>query len=239
MGLNVKAVKNFCSILFGKSNFNNSLNNNVSKILKKSSDKELFCHQYWKDAKTEGLIRQKGNESVGYHGYLNGINHYFINPGYPKAMDEIFPFTNKTPREMIWKTDFDFKSLLPTEQPLKVFRAIGKKPDFFSESKLYNKRLQTKPGDIIDMKEYAYATSDISYANRYLTNNQGILYEINIPTGSRVSRRGNIGTNDEIVFPRSSKFRCTKVDHVKNSEEDYYKISLDYIQPEYSLEILG
>ena len=38
------------------------------------------------------------------------------------------------------------------------------KTRLFSEYKLYKKRLNIKRGETIDMKEYAYATSDIDYA---------------------------------------------------------------------------
>ena len=80
------------------------------------------------------------------------------------------------------------------------------------------------------MKEYAYATSDMSYAKCYLTNNKGILYEIEIPEQSQVSRTG-LGIKNEIVFPRSSKFECVDVKKVKDTDNDYLHVKLRYIKP--------
>lgn len=191
--------------------------------------KPLFCHEYWKACQEQRVIRQTNKESVSLHGDLNNINHHFINAPNPKNMNEI-AVNEMTPREMIRLTDMEFKELKPTEKTLNVFRCIGEKPDFFYEYKLYNKRLGVKKGDIIDMKEYPYATSNKNYATGYLTNNHGIVYEIEVPKGSRVSRTGN-ETCDEIVFPRSSKFECTGTEHIKDSDNDYLRVKLRYIQP--------
>ena len=82
------------------------------------------------------------------------------------------------------------------------------------------------------MREYAYATSDKGYASVYMPNNRGIRYEIEIPEGARVSRVGQIGSNDEIVFPRSSKFECLETQKVKDADNDYTIIKLRYLLPE-------
>ncbi len=206
----------------------NILNNTV----KASGQKDLFCHKYWDWAQKQGAVEKTGKEAVSLHGYLNGINHHFIHSPYPKAMDEKFFQTNMTPREMITETDFDFKELKPTVQKLNVFRCISQKPEFFSEYPLYVKRCAIKKGDIIDMKEYAYATSDINYAKGYLPDNKGIMYEIEIPEGARVSRKGILGVDDEIVFPRSSKFECIDVRKVKDADNDYIHVKLRYIVPD-------
>ena len=196
--------------------------------IKAKETSKPFCEQYWNALREKGLISQTNKESVSLHGHLNGINHHFINSPNPKSMDEVFFFTKLTPRQMITKTDIEFKRLKPTEEPLKVYRAIGKKPEFFSEYPLYQKRLNIKKGDIIDMKEYSYATSDFSYASVYMTNNQGIMYEINIPKGSGISRVG-AGFNNEIVFPRSSKFKCTGTEKIKDDKNDYLLVKLEYL----------
>ncbi len=84
------------------------------------------------------------------------------------------------------------------------------------------------------MREYAYATSDKSYANVYLPNGKGITYEIEIPAGARVSRTGDIGKTDEIVFPRSSRFECLNTQRIQDKDSDYLLIKLRYILPEES-----
>lgn len=199
---------------------------------KQIESKPLFCHEYWKACKEQGIIKATNKESVSLHGYLNGINNHFINSGNPKNMNikTNIMDPDMTPREIISLTDMEFKKLKPTEKTLNVIRCIGEKPDFFSEYKLYKKRLDIKKGDVIDMKEYAYATSNKTYATGYLTNNRGIMYEIEVPKNSRVSRTGN-DTCDEIVFPRSSKFECIGTVQIKDADKDYLHVKLRYIQP--------
>lgn len=227
MGLSISSIGKVLSSL---KKSDSKIISNVSKNIPQSGTQKLYCQEYWRDALAEGLIKRNGTkESVSLHGYLNSINHHFIHSPNPKAMDEISPFTKMTPRDMIWKTDFEFKSLKPLEEPLKAYRCIGEKPDFFSEYPLYLRRLSTKKGDIIDMREYAYATSDINYAKGYLTNDKGIIYEIDIPAKSRVSVHGS-GLNNEIVFPRSSRFEC--IGTAKNGEATVIK--LRYILPDES-----
>lgn len=188
----------------------------------------LFCANFWQEADKCGKLSPINVSKVSLHGQLNGINHFLITGANPKLMDEVFMNTNLTPRRMISLTDFEFKRIKPTTENLNVFRCIGEKPEFFSEYNLYKKRLSIKKGEIIDMKEYAYATSDLSYARNYLVNNKGIMYEIEVPENSRISRIG-FGISDEVVFPRSSKFKCTEVKQIKNAEDDYTLIKLKYL----------
>lgn len=201
----------------------------AQKALKTVPEKDLFCRRYWHDAAEEGLLNQSRKTSVEMHGYLNSINHNFIIPGQPELMDNIHWQTGITPRQMISKTDFEFKRLKPLEQKMKVYRSIGYKPEFFSEYKLYKKSLEVKKGDVIMMREYAYATSDKGYAHFYLVNNKGIFYEIEVPEGARISRKGDIGKYDEVVFPRSSRFECTGVKEIKDAENDYKLVKLKYL----------
>ena len=193
-------------------------------------EKELFCHQYWKKMADKGVVKETNNTSVSLHGYLHGINHHLIKSPYPEHMDSPF-MQNLTPRQMITKSDIEFKTLTPLQDNLTVYRCIGEKPEFFSEYKLYKQRLNIKPNDIIDMKEYAYAASNVEYARHFLPNNRGILYQIEIPKGAKIS---SIGPNDsqEIVFPRSSKFQCIGTQNVQNENENYLNIKLKYILPE-------
>lgn len=239
--MNISKIGKSCTkFLFGglkKSNISKTLPQKLP--VKQVAEKDLFCHQYWADARKERVISQSNKETVSLHGELNGINHHFIRSPYPEHMNMKFMNTGLTPREMISLTDKEFKSLKPLEQNLNVYRCVGEKPDFFSEYPLYLKRLGIKKGDIIDMKEYAYATSDISYAKVYMPDNRGILYEIEVPKGAKVSRTGFIGTKDEIVFPRSSKFECVDVNQIKDSNTDYLHVKLKYIVPEDVFNTIG
>ena len=195
------------------------------KIVPQSSlqaKESLFCSNYWKNNTQKPLNKNY----VSLHSELNGINHFFITGANPKLMDSSFMNLGLTPREMIKLTDSEFKRIKPTEKNTIAYRCIGEKPDFFSEYKLYRKRLNIKKGDVINMREYAYATPEIAYAKRYLTNNKGILYEIEIPKASKVSISGA-----EIVFPRSSNFECVGIKQTKTADEDFQIIKLRYIQP--------
>lgn len=196
------------------------------------SEELLYCAKYWQDCAAENILKPLNRDYVSLHGQLNGINHFFITGANPQNLSQKFMNTGLMPKEMISLSDMEFKRLKPIEVPITAFRCIGEKPDFFSEYKLYQKRFNIKKGDIINMREYAYATSDITYARGYLTNNKGILYEIEIPAGARISVKG-IGINNEIVFPRSSRFECLDTKRIKNNEENYVCIKLRYILPEF------
>ena len=201
-----------------------------SKAQASKPSEPLFCEKLWKECAEENMLKPLNRDYVSLHGELNGINHFFITGANPELMGKEFMSTGLTPKEMISMADIEFKRLKPTEEPIKAFRCIGEKPDFFSEYKLYQKRLNIKKGDTINMREYAYATSDINYARGYLTNDRGILYEIEIPEGARVSLKGT-GINNEIVFPRSSKFECIETKKIKGEDEDYLYVKLRYKLP--------
>lgn len=207
---------------------------NTKQVTKsaKHFEKTMFCQEYWAEAVADRVVRNTSRTSVDTHGLLNGINHHFIHPVNPKHLDMPAINSNLTVREMIRETDWQFKSLKPTAEKMYTYRCIGEKPEFFSEYKQYKKALDVKKGDVIIMREYAYATSDKGYASVYLPNNRGIRYEIEIPEGARVSRVGQIGSNDEIVFPRSSKFECLGTQKVKDADNDYTIIKLRYLLPE-------
>ena len=221
--MSIKGIYNFIKTAFSK--------RSKSSVVAKKTEENLFCRQYWKQCADKNHLTPLNKISVSQHEDLNGINHFFVSGSDPKSMDSIFFNTGLTPRNMIKISDTEFKRLKPSAETLNVFRCISEKPDFFSEYKLYQKRLHTNPGDIINMREYAYATSDISYAKVYMPSKKGILYEIEVPKGSKISRKG-VGKNDEIVFPRNSKFECIDTQEVVNGEEHYTKIKLRYLQEE-------
>lgn len=207
-----------------------SLTKKTQGIVNKPT-KPLFCEEYWKEAVQDRVVRQSERKSVSMHGLLNGINHHFINSPNPHHMDMKFMGVNKTPREMITETDWEFKSLAPLKEKLHTYRCIPQKPEFFAEYPKFQKSKAVKEGDTIIMREYAYATSDQSFAKCYLGDNGGIMYDITIGEGAKVSRRGILGTKDEIVFPRSSRFKCTKTENVETKDGSYLKVFLEYIIP--------
>lgn len=210
MGINVNAIRALVktsSKFFEKSN--------VKETAKKVND-ELFCHKLWRETQDARVLRTSQNTVVQNHGYLNGINHVFVST--PEGIDltkKISIWNNQSIKDIIYQSDIDFKKLPQTTETINVFRAIGKKLDFQSTYKTYKKTLDTKVGDIINMREYAYAATDRNYASNYLSNNEGIMYEIEVPKGARVSLSskiqpgGKLEKGCECVFPRSSQFICT------------------------------
>ena len=198
---------------------------NIFKQTQATVSKPLFCQEYVRNLH---LPQLKTRTSVSMHESLNSINHFFItgaNPQYINMPSSLL--NNVTPRNLIAAASKEFRTLKPTEKAYTVYRCIGKKPEFFQEYQLYQKTLNTKIGDKICMREYAYATSDINYAKRYLPNNEGIIYEMEIPANSeRISRIGNIGGNDEFVFDRSSFWECTGIKIIKDQNNDYKIIKL-------------
>ena len=192
-------------------------------LVKSVPTEELFCHKYWKMVKDNGKLTCQGQKSVDLGEYLHSINHHFIHSPYPKMIDEIQPQVGLTPRQIISKTDLDFKRLLPTEEDMHVYRCIGEKPEFFSEYASYKKAFNVKKGDVITMREYAYAAESEAYARNFLPNNKGILYDIEVPKGSKISRYG------DIIFPRSSKFECIDTKNIISADENYKLVKLRYL----------
>lgn len=188
-----------------------------------AANKMPFCQQYW--GKIALHRRISGN--VTYHGDLNGINHHLLWGINPEGLRKPFMHLGVTPHKMIQQTDAEMRALLKTKETIIAYRCIGQKPEFLERDfARYQKSLNVKEGDIVIMPEYAYATSDINYAHVYLPNNKGIRYVIEIEPGSQVSVIGN-GKNNEIVFPRCSKFICKGVNKLGDTTE----IMLRHIKP--------
>lgn len=180
----------------------------------KNPDIVPFCHQYWADAQAEGILRPHRYRTVDSHGELNGFNHLFVTGQGSKSFQDTMGFSdNRIIRDVVRETDWQFKSLKPTEEAVTVFRCIGEKPEFFeTESKLYQKLFNKKKGDIIYMPEYAYFAGATKYSDVYKgVGGRGVTIEMEIPAGARVSHSGDIvnGRLDswgaECVIPRGSR----------------------------------
>src|SRR5574344_1196208 len=187
----------------------------------------------WGQTHKERYLRESYKKSVTNHSLFNSFNYMLINGTNSTKMNEVCALRgNQTVKEIIKASDVEFKCLKPTEEKMTVYRCIGQKPNFFSEFKLYEKRYNTKKGEIRRMPEYAYSASDKGYAEVYLPSKKGIMYEIEVPAGARVSRSGDIrngkmSDGHECVFPRSSLFECT--DNINKDGLAYIK--LKYILP--------
>lgn len=200
----------------------------------KDTKKQPLCYEVWEAEKEVGGLRKIYSRSVKNHGSLHTFNHLLIKGGNRKDFTEkVSLLDNKSVNDVMIESDIEFKRLKPTQEKLTVYRCVGEKPSFFSEYKMYQKRYNTKPGDIIYMPEYAYAASDEGYAKCFMSDKNGILYEIEVPEGSRVSltgdiKQGKMPPGNECVFPRASKFLCTDRKIMQNGN---VHIKLKYIPP--------
>lgn len=216
----IKSLFKFGSAIVGKIAWKTR---KTQRVLKSLPSEELFCHKYWEMAEESGRLNSNGRKSVELSEYLHSINHHLIKSPYPKTINEIQPQVGLTPRQIITKTDFDFRRLVPIEEDMHVYRCIGEKPEFFSEYPLYQKALKVKKGDVIMMREYAYAAETEAYSKNFLANNKGILYDIEVPKGSRISRAG------DVVFPRSSRFECLDTRDIITEDANYKLVKLRYL----------
>ena len=195
-----------------------------------NKSKNLFCEETWATCVSE----RANQNSVSLHGQLNGINHHLAkgSPN-PKHMDEKFFATGQTPREMICDTDWEFKfKVKPIKEEMNVTRCASKREDWDGYYPRYKQTLNLKAGEKTYMPEYAYASSDFGYASTYLGDTDGIVMNIEIPKNARISRTGDIGKCDEIVFPRFSMFECTSAPKkVIDGDKSYYRVGLRYILP--------
>ena len=224
-------ITRFISNVFSKTSCNKPLGvqETIAKYIAKNpkaADKKPFCHQYWgetADLKSKRIY----SGCVTYHGYLSGINHHLTTGINPQNLTKEFFSTGATPKEIIKVSDLEFKVIPKTTEKISAYRCIGEKPEFFEQDfARYSKSLQVKKGDVITMPEFAYASSDIDYASMYLNNKKGIMYQIEIPEGSRISIKG-YGINNEIVFPRCSQFECLETEQ----QGEVLLVKLRYIKP--------
>ena len=191
------------------------------RVAKPTVVNEPFCEQFWRSQNLR--LFKRPYHSVSYHDYLHGINHHLTTHTDPEGLNQLFMQTGITPKEMIILTDAEFKALPKTTETIRSFRCIGEKPAFFEkEYARYTKSLEIKKGEIIRMPEYAYSSIDINFAKNFLYGTNGIIYDIEIPVGSRVSISGC-----DIVFPRSSRFECLG----KEVKDGVTTIKIRYIQP--------
>lgn len=182
----------------------------------KIQNQELFCHKYWKRMLANNN-EQVNNLSQSF--CIHEINQYLIGGYKPMKTENIM--------SAIAATDRDFKCYKKTEEKLTLWRGIDGAEMFknpFMEA-LLKKCKKLKKGDILRMREYAFATDERIFAEGY-TQNKGILYEITVPKGSRIA------DDWHYIFPRESKFLCTKNKPVNKNGRKFRHIKLTYLTDE-------
>lgn len=190
--------------------------------INKIQNQELFCKKYWKRVLSQNTTPvTKLSKSFS----IREANQYLIGGYKPMGIKRI--------TGVIAATDKDFKLYKPIEKELVLWRGICgaevyKHP--YMEA-LIEKCKKLKKGDILRMREYAYASDDKTYAQDIYTQDDGILYEITVPKGARIADDWNH------TFPRESMFLCTENTVEKENNKKYNLIKLTYILPENNIEI--
>ena len=198
-------------------------NKPVHFIRKTIPRKIVTCDEYWNDMKKLGLLQPLKYKEVTYHGELNSFNHMLVGFGSCNFKQKCIN-TNISIAKVITKTDFDFKRLLPIENSITVYRCIRKRPDYLEDvGTLFKKSTQTQKGDIVTLKEYAYCSPQKDYAECFLSDG-GIIYEIQLPKGAKISQRGA-----DCVLPRYFRAECLSNEL---TNEGYHYIKLRGILPE-------
>ena len=181
----------------------------------------LFCQKYWQNilnTHKKKLPYTKVSTSFD----ITDINRVLLGQASEKYAKNLEKSLDMSIVEFIKKTDIEFKSVTPLKEDKIVWRGIPNPGEDKKRCLRYGKALNTKAGDIICMPEYAYASDEKTYAQGFAGSN-GILYEIQIPKGAKISRQ-------PFIFPRYSKFKC--IDIVEPKESVTYKlIKLIYINP--------
>ena len=199
----------------------------MNKLL--AGNKPLFCEQYWKNIKKNTKPSKDFKPKVSTSFYFHEVNNYFIN-GNPKAKKYLEHDDICMPvQRFLAKSDKEFKELTPTKEELILWRGIS--PPLKKAKKRnmrYEQAYNCKAGNIVCMPEYAFATDKMKHAllfAKHFILRDGILYEIQVPEGSKIHR------SVEYVFPRYSKFECLGTQNMENEGIRYKLIKLKYIQP--------
>lgn len=191
----------------------------MCKIFKTS--KPLFCEEYW--AKRQSLSKPT-LDKLSKSFELHDVNYFLLGDNNLKLhtiLNSDFPSLNV--QDVITLTDKEFKQLKPTKKQLTLWRGIVPYSIF---TERFKKSYETKKGDVVCMPEYAYSSFTKNYAEAFAksSDRKGILYEIMVPKGSKISQAIHC------IFPRYSKFLCTDV----VEKERFKLIKLKYLPKEKS-----
>lgn len=182
---------------------------------------KLFCERYWNHVlKKNKNMKKIDRVSTGFD--ITDANNYLLGCCGRGYLSKFRKSVGMNIDKFIACSDLEFKFLKPTKEPLTLWRGIGT-PDYGNNSfpqVLFEKSLKTQKGDIVYMPEYAYASASREYSEFYTKMDGGILYQIEVPKGAKISRA------NEYIFPRYSKFECIGTEEIENGK----LIKLRYIK---------
>lgn len=182
---------------------------------------KLFCQQYWERITTSA--KQAGTHtSVPMHSDLFEINKDFLRNYKP------IPFISTGTKTIISNSDKEFKLLAPTTEDIVLWRGVTA-PNYRNPNAIraFNQAAKVQKGDLIHMPEYAFASTEKKTAELYAPKDKrGIIYEIEVPKGARISHNFNY------IFPRYSVFECLGTEIIPNGIFPNKLVKLRYILPE-------
>lgn len=182
---------------------------------------KLFCQEYWRKVVNSAQQTAK-QSSVSMHSNLFEINTDLLRNYKPLA------FVPTSTQKIITNSDKEFKLLAPIPEDMVLWRGISapgyKEPEAL---KAFNQAAMIQKGDVIHMPEYAFAATKRKTAELYAPQNKrGVIYEIEVPKGARISHSFNY------IFPRFSIFECLETKLLPNGIFPVKLVKLKYILPE-------
>ena len=187
--------------------------------------KQQFCERYWKKAP-----KLSKRDYVELESALYNVNLKLLTGNKPSSQEFLrryeLPFS-----KIIALTDKEFKALNKIKKTITVYRGISepRETDNPIFKKMYQDSLSLSENDIMVSRGYTFASIERRLAELFglFSNKKGILYEINVPKGSRMSQRWG-----EVIFPRYSKFKCVETKEINDENGKYVLKKLNYILPD-------
>ena len=177
------------------------------------NNKNLLCHQYWQRVlKNNKTIPNAGRFDFNDANYeLMGLTHKY----YAGSLGALIK-NNDLVQKLLSK---------PIKHDIVLWRGITN-PDRFEDTpkyleKMFKKCSNLKKGDVFYMPEYSFWSDNKNLALNYALNN-GILYELQIPKGTKIFEK------IYPIFQRASKFSCIKNTEIikENKKLNHIKLEL-------------
>ena len=195
---------------------------NLTRFLPNS--KQHLCEKYWK--KVPKLSKRN---HVELESALYSVNLKLLTGNGPSSQEFLKRY-NLPIEKIIALTDREFKTLNKTKKKMTVYRGIPepKESEHPLLKNLYQDSLNISENDIMTARGYTFAAVERRLAELFglYSQKKGIIYEIIIPKGAKISQRWN-----EVIFPRYSKFKCIETKDVTDENGTYKLKKLEYILP--------
>ncbi len=166
--------------------------------------KPLLCEQYWNHIRKTTKHINKEELTIVSAFDISDVNHYLIGSKYTNQERIKKLLKPDTVEEVIAKTDIAIRNSKPLKEDTVFYRGIQIDERDTTPYNRLNSVKKLNQGDTYTTPGYDYVTKMFSLAEFYSKENgKGVLFEINVPKGTKVLRAGS-----GYVLPRGSKFEC-------------------------------